>query len=511
MTLRGRLLAYSLVQVGALGLVFLVAGTVIRSRVSPLLDDFLLRKTERTAMSLASRLEIALGSGDAELARSTVAYLSEDPDLVRVEVRDRDGKLFTSLGDRPLSMLGVDLHPGLREADDAMVMTVPIEMEGYALGTVSLAFSKERKRAIARWMQAGGVAVLCACLIAIAVAFRFSRAFVAPIHRMIQFSHRVKEGGLSERVVVAARDGELSRLAGDLNIMAAALEARDQVLAARGRELEESLARMREMLHQLKEAQQQLVHAEKFAVLGQTAATVAHEINNPAAFMEVNLEVLADTAGLVGELCRMLDDGASPDAVRTWRQESGLDAGQAEMAELVAECQDGLRRILVIVRDLKSFARSRESDGDVQLVDVVDRVLRIMGNEIRHRARVIMLHREPAIVRADEGRLMQVLMNLLGNALQSFGSRPPADNLIEVSIRAEHGSASLSLRDNGCGIPPEIHHKIFEPFFTTKAINEGSGLGLSICRSIVEQHRGTIAVESEPGVGSLFKIVLPAV
>jgi signal transduction histidine kinase/DNA-binding NarL/FixJ family response regulator len=285
---------------------------------------------------------------------------------------------------------------------------------------------------------------------------------------------------------------------------------RTRDLVASNQRLAESSAELKDMLDQLKQTQQQLVHSEKFAVLGQTAATVAHEINNPASFIQVNLEELARAADQTEELCRMLDAGADPDAIRIWRAEKGFDATVGEMASLVAECQSGLSRILTIVRDLRSFARSSETRTDVPFLELTDRALRIMANEIRHRAKVVLLRREEVHTRANEGRLLQVMINLMTNALHSFGERAASENRLEVSVWREGANACFALRDNGCGIADEIRGRIFEPFFTTKAIGQGTGLGLGICRSIVEQHGGSISVDSEPGKGSEFRFTLPA-
>jgi two-component system NtrC family sensor kinase len=283
-----------------------------------------------------------------------------------------------------------------------------------------------------------------------------------------------------------------------------------QLNASLEQRIAERTAELEGMLAQLKDTQQQLVHSEKFAVLGQTAATIAHEINNPATFLQVNLEELGDTVGLAAHLCRLLDSGASPSTVRAWREQSGFDRAVTDAAGMVTECLGGLGRILTIVRDLRGFARSGDPSVDLRLVDAVDRALRIMGNEIRHRAAVRQVRREPVIVRADEGRLIQVLLNLLGNALHAFGNRPASENVLEVSVWQEGKRAWFALRDNGCGIPAEIRKKIFEPFFTTKPVGQGTGLGLGICRAILEQHGGTIAVNSEPGQGSEFRFELPS-
>ncbi len=284
---------------------------------------------------------------------------------------------------------------------------------------------------------------------------------------------------------------------------------RTRDLLASNQRLSQNSAELQEMLHRLKQTQQQLVHSEKFAVLGQTAATIAHEINNPACFIQVNLEELGQTIHMADDLRRLLDSGADLEAVRAWRQSCGFDSAAAEMAEMLEECRGGLSRILTIVRDLRCFARSGDSQESIELTEVVDRALRIMRNEIRHRAEIHVARREPVTVSADEGRLMQVLLNLISNALDAFGARPAAENRLEVSVWPENGGACISLRDNGCGIPADIRDKIFDPFFTTKPIGQGTGLGLGICRSILEQHGGTITVESAPGAGSEFRITLP--
>jgi signal transduction histidine kinase len=465
-TLRGRLLTYSLVQVGALGSLCLVSGIFIHGRVMPMLDDYLHRRTERIAVSLATRLEAPLAVHDQELTAARLSYLADDPDLVTVEVRDRSGSLIAALGERAPSTRTGPPPIGLHETGDVLVAS-PVD--------------------------------------------RDERPPPRRGHRLVQQGAREVDPPLddgSERVAVSPRDGELAQLGADLNTMAEALETRDAVLAARSRELEESVARKQQMLQQLKDTQQQLVHSEKFAVLGQTAATIAHEINNPASYIQVNLEELGHTAELVAKICRLLDDGAGAEDIQAWRDDTGFDASVAEMSAMVVESQGGLGRIFTIVPDLRSFARSGESLGEVQLVDVADRALRIMGTEIRHRARVA-ARREPVSLRADDGRLLQVMINLVSNALHSFGPRPAAENLLEVSVWREDARACLTLRDNGCGIPADIRDKIFEPFFTIKPIGEGTGLGLGICRSIVEQHGGSIGVESEPGAGSQFRIELP--
>jgi two-component system, NtrC family, sensor kinase len=288
------------------------------------------------------------------------------------------------------------------------------------------------------------------------------------------------------------------------------IQARTHELTDSNQRLSQTTTELGQMLERLKETQQQLVHSEKLAVMGQMAATVAHEINNPGFVIQVNLDEIASTAARVKELVALLDQGADAAAVRAWRAESGFDEVVGELDAMVGESQAGLGRILTIVRDLRSFGRiDREEIRSVGLADLVDKALRILGNELRHRAAVDFVRREAAEAQAGEGRLLQVLLNVLTNALHAMETRPTAANRIEISAWSEGDTACFSVRDNGSGIPPEIIGKIFDPFFTTKPVGQGTGLGLGICRSIIEQYGGAIRVSSQPGVGTEVTVALP--
>jgi len=288
------------------------------------------------------------------------------------------------------------------------------------------------------------------------------------------------------------------------------IEARTRELTTSNERLCETTSELGEMLERLKKTQQQLVHSEKLALMGQMAATVAHEINNPGFFIQVNLEEIARTVGQVKELSALVAAGAAPAAIAAWRQECGFDASVAELDTLVSDSQFGVERILTVVRDLRGFARiDRDAVGAVSLTEMADKALRIMGNEIRHRANVYFARREEVDALAEEGRLVQVMLNLLTNALHAMESRPVDDNQLEVAVWRNGQHACFSVRDNGAGIPSEILEKIFDPFFTTKPIGQGTGLGLGICRSIIEQHGGTIQVDSQPGRGTTVIASLP--
>lgn len=241
-----------------------------------------------------------------------------------------------------------------------------------------------------------------------------------------------------------------------------------------------------------KRVQALLATADRMASLGMLAAGLGHEINNPLAALLSNLEVALRNAKRMG---------ANPLAA-------------AEFLELLAalsEAHDAALRVGSIVQDLKLFSRESESGETVDINQVLEASLRVTGNEIRHRARLIKDLRPVPHVEANESRLGQVFLNLLTNAAQAINEGHAQTNVIRVVTRCSpEGEVVVEIHDTGCGIDPADMERLFAPFFTTKPVGVGTGLGLSICHHIVTSYRGRIAVESQPGRGSTFRVTLPA-
>jgi PAS domain S-box-containing protein len=240
-----------------------------------------------------------------------------------------------------------------------------------------------------------------------------------------------------------------------------------------------------------RQLERQLVQADRLAALGTLAAGVAHEINNPLAYVMLNLEWIA----------RKLPD-VQADA-------SNLPALQA----MLEEARQGAARVSTIVRELRSFARAdSETRRRVDLATVVQSAIKIVGNEVRHRARVITSFEPTRAVLANEARLEQVVVNLLLNAAQAMPEVTTEKNEVRVTVREDADRhAVLEVHDSGAGIAPSIMPRIFDPFFSTKPVGVGTGLGLSICHGIVTSLGGQIRAYSEPGEGATFRIVLPTV
>ncbi len=254
------------------------------------------------------------------------------------------------------------------------------------------------------------------------------------------------------------------------------------------RDAAEAAARLeREAQGRVKQAHAQLALNERLASLGTLAHGIAHEINNPLTYVAGSLELLATALGAPGALDR------------------------ADLLALASEAKEGTERIREITRQMGSLVRADELPRvPLDLKSAASMAARMTKSQTRSRATVELALSDVPLVDADSGRLGQVLINLIINAVQAFGDRPAKQNLVRVSTgTAADGWARIEVSDNGPGIPSDIRDRVFEPFFTTKPVGEGTGLGLSISRSLVESLDGTLTFESEIGQGTTFRVSLP--
>ncbi|CAG4970280.1 ATP-binding protein [Novilysobacter luteus] len=279
-------------------------------------------------------------------------------------------------------------------------------------------------------------------------------------------------------------------------------------------ELQQRHDELQRTYRRLAGAQEQLLQSEKMASIGQLAAGVAHEINNPIGYVHSNLGTLQEyTAALMALIegyanALAADDPASArETIRGMRERLDFDFISGDLPQLLAESREGIERVTKIVQDLKDFSRvgrdepMRPSDLERGL----ESTLNIVWNDLKYKVRIEKHYGTLPLVECHASEINQVLMNLLINAGQAIGER----GTISLATGSEDDEAWITISDSGCGIPEEALQKIFDPFFTTKPIGRGTGLGLAICYSIVAKHHGRIEVSSRVGAGTTFRMVLP--
>ncbi len=277
--------------------------------------------------------------------------------------------------------------------------------------------------------------------------------------------------------------------------------------------LRERFVELQATNHKLEEAQNQLLQADKMASIGQLAAGVAHEINNPIGFVSSNLNTLRTH---VGELLSLVDAHeavaaapGSPEAraqLQRARGSAEIDYLRQDLPELLDESADGLARVKKIVQDLKDFSRVDQADWqEADLNTGLEATLNVVRHELKYKARVEKRLGVLPLVLCLAGQLNQVFMNLIVNASQAIAE----SGVITLSSGVDGDWVWVQVDDDGCGMGEDVRRRIFEPFYTTKDVGKGTGLGLSLSFSIVQRHGGVIQVRSTPGVGSAFRVWVP--
>lgn len=277
--------------------------------------------------------------------------------------------------------------------------------------------------------------------------------------------------------------------------------------------------RLRQNHEQLKSQKDVIVQSEKLASIGQLAAGVAHEINNPVGYVTSNLGTISeyvDTLKTIVTMYRDLQklDDSEPEkkeallsAIKKIEEDEDLDFIFEDSDNVMKESMEGAHRVGEIVQNLKSFARE---DGDARVPqninEGIESMIKMVWNELKYKCTVERNFTEVPVVQCHKGQVNQVIMNILVNASHAM---PDSGGVITVSTGVKDGMLEVKIADNGSGIPEDILPRIFDPFYTTKEVGKGTGLGLSISHGIILDHEGRIEVDSEVGVGTEFRIYLP--
>jgi len=327
-------------------------------------------------------------------------------------------------------------------------------------------------------------------------------------------AHRLEtepdEAGPTAALLRALRNlyGVLARMNHDLadanQRLEAEVAARTRELTEANRHLETERRELRALLEKVNQAQSQLLQSEKMASIGQLAAGVAHEINNPIGFVNSNLGTLGR---YVEDLLRFAALGAATPEGRALGQRIDLDYLRTDVGDLLRESRDGLDRVRKIIADLKDFSRVDQAEWqEADLLAGLESTLNVVWHELKYKAEIVRELQPLPPVRCVPAQINQVFLNLLVNAAQAIPERG------KITLRSGRDGERvwIEVADDGRGMDETTRRRMFEPFFTTKPVGSGTGLGMSVSWDIVRKHDGTIDVRSAPGAGTAVRIALPS-
>jgi two-component system, NtrC family, sensor kinase len=292
----------------------------------------------------------------------------------------------------------------------------------------------------------------------------------------------------------------------------AKVEARTADLKSANAALRAEHARQEELIKKLAEAHTQLLQSEQIASIGQLAAGVAHEINNPVGFVSSNVGTLQHYIDGLFQVIAAYEQGETElseptrTTINKLKQQVDLAYLRDDVGQLIKESAEGLQRVRQIVQDLKSF--SHVSATEMEMADIeagLDSTLNVVWNELKYKAEVVKEYGHVPAVRCIPSQLNQVFMNFLVNAAHAIDEH----GRITLRTNADEHWVWVEVEDTGSGIKPEHLDRIFDPFFTTKPVGQGTGLGLSLSYQIAQKHGGRIEVKSEVGKGSTFRVMVP--
>ena len=404
------------------------------------------------------------------------------------------------------------------------LLVYPIEIGGEKWH-VLLAYSTEPvKKAIrelvGRNLVFGGLIML----LGIFVSYIVSKSISRPIGILALAAEEVA-GGNWKTVDIDSKD-EVGSLAHAFNLMITSLHKTTDKLKKSEKELkmhrdnlkelvDERTAELEQAYEKLKNTQATIVHQEKMASIGQLAAGVAHEINNPTGFVRSNLSTLDKYVGRLTEFLKaqaktieLIPENSNTLELSKKKKKLKIDYICDDADDLIKESIEGADRIKSIVENLKGFSRVDQAEKQVaDINECLESTLNIVWNELKYVAKVEKSYGDIQPIECFPQELNQVFMNLLVNAAHSIEK----EGTISIKTWKDDEFVYVSVSDTGCGISPEHLNRIFEPFFTTKDVGKGTGLGLSIVYDIItKKHKGDINVKSEPGKGTTFTVKLPA-
>ncbi len=452
------------------------------------------------------------------------ALLKKNTSWVDIQLFDEQGRMLYPLAARVL--------PKGHESHAIRILSQKIQYLSSGLGKLYVKVDlTEQLNEISTWCANLLIMFSVVTLIFLLSTFAVLEHLVRkPLRSLSDASKRLADGDYNEALPPPKKD-EVGILINSFAAMRDAISSHAQRLSAANKELEKANETLEQRvqertaeLHEknievqkaydeLKTAQNQLLQQDKLASIGQLAAGVAHEINNPMGFISSNLGAMEEYAETLVQfysfIQEMVEKNASEEDLILLKEEidkQDIVSILEDIGPLIAESKEGATRVRRIVLDLKDFARAEESGNELtDLNECVRATVNMVSNEIKYVADLDLQLREIQKINCSRHQINQVLVNLLVNAGQAIETH----GTITVTSRQDYDQIYLTVSDTGRGMNEETRKRIFDPFFTTKKLGEGTGLGLSISYGIIKKHGGEISVESEPGKGTTFTVSLP--
>ncbi len=492
------------------------------------------KRAKTTATLFATTSKDPVLSYDLASLEAFSLELLTNPDLEYVRVRDSQGQIFASEGNEDILARKFVKDNSLDDVDDGVLdYSVEIKEADLVYGSVELGINTNAINQLIDDNRKMSIAIAAVEMSMVALfSFLLGTYLTKQLNDLRKSAKRISEGDYTVEIPVNSTD-EMGEVAKAFNKMMSALRASekkrdliDAELIQANQTLEDRVERrtaqiQKQMLElqaandQIAATQSQLVQSEKMASIGQLAAGVAHEVNNPIGFVRSNLNTLAEYVRSYQQLLDMhlkyrmqeTDRETLGKEITALEKELDISFINEDIDELIKDSIEGTTRIRDIVQGLKNFSRENEAGKSLcDLNECIASTLKIVNNELKYKCKIETEILEVPPVRANQGQISQVLMNLLINA----GHAVDTDGQIKISTQPEDDGVCIIIEDNGKGIKESDISKLFDPFFTTKPVGEGTGLGLSISFGIIQDHGGTIDVTSEVGVGTVFTVHLPA-
>ncbi len=343
----------------------------------------------------------------------------------------------------------------------------------------------------------------------IVVSVMMSGIISKPLERLSKAAKEIREGNFNVKIN-KTNFTEINDLINSYNEMGSQL---NELYTSLEQKVQERTVALKEANHKLQETQAMMVHSEKMRSLGELVAGIAHEINNPINFIHGNIMILQNYANDLLKLIDLYEQNNinfpedTKAKIESLKKEIDLDFLRGDIKDLIKSCIEGTQRTKNIILDLKNFSRMEERVlTQLDVPREIDTTLNILNNKYKNRITVIKNY-SPDVpkIEAYGGQLNQVFMNILDNAQDAMAEK----GTLTINVSKIDTNIKIEFIDTGKGIPEENLKKVFDPFFTTKPVGKGTGLGMSISYRVINDHHGTIEVESKEGIGTKFTIILP--